>query len=123
MTLSGDLLNLPLDITFTRLRAVRREGVNEHGPVQMSGGEREIFFRSNEAAAEWPGKIYCERPCRPLDSKTGCACLSPGEWTQTGDTGTRGKEQAPAATTKSAGAKRRCALQPGVSLPGCEKRR
>ncbi|MDZ2968151.1 hypothetical protein M2C03_24615, partial [Klebsiella pneumoniae] len=34
----------PLDITFTRLRAVRREGVNEHGPVQMSGGEREIFF-------------------------------------------------------------------------------
>ena len=44
MTLCGDLLNLPLDITFTRLRAVRREGVNEHGPVQMSGGEREIFF-------------------------------------------------------------------------------
>jgi hypothetical protein len=41
--LSGDLLNLPLDITFTRLRAVRRKGVNEHGPVQMSGGEREIF--------------------------------------------------------------------------------
>ncbi|ORT62064.1 hypothetical protein B7C44_27280 [Klebsiella pneumoniae] len=26
------------------MRAVRREGVNEHGPVQMSGGEREIFF-------------------------------------------------------------------------------
>ncbi|SBN34396.1 conserved hypothetical protein [Klebsiella pneumoniae] len=44
MTLCGDLLNLPLDITFTRLRAVRRKGVNEHGPVQMSGGEREIFF-------------------------------------------------------------------------------
>ncbi|HHU4060275.1 TPA: hypothetical protein ACUB6G_005145, partial [Klebsiella pneumoniae] len=42
--MSGDLLNLPLDITFTRLRAVRRKGVNEHGPVQMSGGEREIFF-------------------------------------------------------------------------------
>ncbi|MCS5989153.1 hypothetical protein LNO12_24965 [Klebsiella pneumoniae subsp. pneumoniae] len=30
-------------INFTRLRAVRRKGVNEHGPVQMSGGEREIF--------------------------------------------------------------------------------
>jgi hypothetical protein len=36
-------------------------------------------------------------------------CLSPGEWTQTGDQ-RQGKEQAPAATTKSAGAKRR-ALQ------------
>ncbi|MDU0094457.1 hypothetical protein RUW65_27050, partial [Klebsiella pneumoniae] len=24
--------------------SIRREGVNEHGPVQMSGGEREIFF-------------------------------------------------------------------------------
>ncbi|MCU6550857.1 hypothetical protein, partial [Klebsiella pneumoniae] len=39
-----DLLNLPPGINFTRLRAVRRKGVNEHGPVQMSGGEREIFF-------------------------------------------------------------------------------
>nr|QTX14414.1 hypothetical protein [Klebsiella pneumoniae] len=73
------------------MRAVRREGVNEHGPVQMSGGEREIF-RPNEAAAEWPGKKFiAKRPCRPPDSKTGCACLSPGEWTQTGDTGTGGK--------------------------------
>ena len=26
MTLCGDLLNQPLDITFTRLRAVRRKG-------------------------------------------------------------------------------------------------
>ncbi len=33
------------------------------------------------------GKNYCE-PYRPWDSKTGCACLSSGEWTQTGDTGT-----------------------------------
>ncbi|GKL61057.1 hypothetical protein NUKP61_40860 [Klebsiella variicola] len=38
--------------------------------------------------------------------------------------GTRnGNEQRPAATTERTGAKRRCALQPGVSLPGCEKRR
>ncbi|MGD1660917.1 hypothetical protein ACP6DX_24760, partial [Klebsiella pneumoniae subsp. pneumoniae] len=38
-----------LDITFTRLRAVRREGVNEHGPVQMSGFQ---FLRS-AVAATW----------------------------------------------------------------------
>nr|AVI43357.1 hypothetical protein [Klebsiella pneumoniae] len=31
-------------------------------------GEREIF-RPNEAAAEWPGKIYCERPCRPRTAR------------------------------------------------------
>ncbi len=38
--------------------------------------------------------------------------------------GTRnGNEQGPAATTERAGAKRRCALQHGVSLPGCRKRR
>ncbi|RRF43741.1 hypothetical protein EAO12_29025 [Klebsiella pneumoniae] len=45
-----------MDITFTRLRAVRREGVNEHGPVQMSGVSGK-FFRPNEAAAEWPEKL------------------------------------------------------------------
>ena len=89
MTLSGDLLNLPLDITFTRLRAVRREGVNEHGRQQLS--------RARFTACHLP-----------WTDDGDCACLSPGEWTQTGDTGTRGKEQAPAATTKSAGAKRRC---------------
>nr|AVI43330.1 hypothetical protein [Klebsiella pneumoniae] len=31
------------DITFTRLRAVRRKGVNEHGPVQMSGVSGKFF--------------------------------------------------------------------------------
>ncbi|RRF57702.1 hypothetical protein EAO26_27540 [Klebsiella pneumoniae] len=31
------------DITFTRLRAVRRKGVNEHGPVQMSGVSGNFF--------------------------------------------------------------------------------
>jgi hypothetical protein len=36
LTFCGDLLLCPLVVTFTRLRAVRRKGVNEHGPVQMS---------------------------------------------------------------------------------------
>ncbi|CEB75837.1 O2R_65 [Salmonella enterica subsp. enterica serovar Paratyphi A] len=34
-----------------------------------------------------------------------------------------GNEQGPAATTESACAKRRCALHPGVFLPGCQERR
>ncbi|AUV35621.1 hypothetical protein DN619_33000 [Klebsiella michiganensis] len=33
------------------------------------------------------------------------------------------KEQEPAATSEKRQRKRRCPLQPGVSLPGCEKRR
>ncbi|BDA58355.1 hypothetical protein NUITMVR1_60140 (plasmid) [Raoultella ornithinolytica] len=89
--------------------------------MQMSGGEREIFFGPMKRQRNGREKIYCERPCRPLDSKTGCACLSPGEWTQTGDTGTRGKEQAPAATTKSAGAKRRCPAECRQSFAGTVK--
>ena len=89
MTLCGDLLNLPPGINFTRLRAVRRKGINEHGRRQLS--------RARFTACHLP-----------WTDDGDCACLSPGEWTQTGDTGTRGKEQAPAATTKSAGAKRRC---------------
>ncbi|HBZ3691254.1 TPA: hypothetical protein MHK63_26835, partial [Klebsiella pneumoniae] len=70
------------------MRAVRRKGINEHGRRQLS--------RARFTACHLP-----------WTDDGDCACLSPGEWTQTGDT-TRGKEQAPAATTKSAGAKRRC---------------
>ena len=54
------------------------------------------------------GENLLRKATPALDSQAGCACLSPGEWTQTGDTGTRGKEQARAATTERAGAKRRC---------------
>ncbi len=32
------------------------------------------------------GKNLLRKALPSLDSKTGCACLSPGEWTQTGDT-------------------------------------
>ncbi|MBQ5208916.1 hypothetical protein FD820_36250, partial [Klebsiella pneumoniae] len=70
----GDLLNLPPGINFTRLRAVRRKGINEHGRRQLS--------RARFTACHLP-----------WTDDGDCACLSPGEWTQTGDT-TRGKEQA-----------------------------
>jgi hypothetical protein len=115
LTFCGDLLNCPLVVTFTRLRAVRRKGVNEHGPVKMSMPDVKSFCGSRQ-------KVFMAVRQQCLDGKTGCACLSPGEWTQRGENQAR-KEQEPAATTKRAGAKRRCALQPGVSLPGCGKRR
>ncbi|EPL8229686.1 hypothetical protein OUQ42_005603, partial [Klebsiella pneumoniae] len=87
---------------------------------QMSGGEREIFFGLMKRSG-MAGKNLLRKALPSLDSKTGCACLSPGEWTQTGDTGTRGKEQAPAATTKSAGAKRRCPAECRQSFAGTVK--
>ena len=69
MTLSGDLLNLPLDITFTRLRAVRRKGVNEHGPVQMSGGEREIFFGLMKRQRNGREKFIAKGPAVPWTAR------------------------------------------------------
>ncbi|MGF7989589.1 hypothetical protein AAGQ42_28365, partial [Klebsiella pneumoniae] len=44
----------PLVVTFTRLRAVRRKGVNEHGPVQVSGTEATLFvgFSAKNVAGE-----------------------------------------------------------------------
>nr|AVI43615.1 hypothetical protein [Klebsiella pneumoniae] len=81
------------------MRAVRRKGVNEHGPVQMSGVSGK-FFRPNEAAAEWPGKNYCERPCRPRTARRVVLVSAPANGLKR-VMGTVGKEQAPAATTKA----------------------
>ncbi|EIH7250209.1 hypothetical protein BA978_005064 [Escherichia coli] len=49
--------------------------------------------------------------------------MPPATGTHTGVWHPAGNEQGPAATTKSACAKRRCALHPGVFLPGCQERR
>jgi len=56
----------------------------------------------------------------PWTADSDCACLSPGERTQKGEKpGKNGQE--PAATTESAGAKRRCALQPGSFIAGVQR--
>ena len=44
MTFRGNLLLYSLWYELHPFENLRRKGVNEHGPVQMSGGEREIFF-------------------------------------------------------------------------------
>ncbi|PNM36711.1 hypothetical protein D4M60_15850 [Klebsiella pneumoniae] len=59
----------------------------------------------------------------PWTADSDCACLSPGEWTQRGETAP-GKERA--GTRRNVGeaaAKRRCPLQPGGRLPGYRERR
>ncbi|EBT1719598.1 hypothetical protein CIH67_14265 [Salmonella enterica] len=60
-----------------------------------------------------------------LDSQCGRLWLyqPPATGTHTGVWHPAGNEQGPAATTESACAKRRCALHPGVFLPGCQERR
>ena len=116
MTLSGDLLNLPLDITFTRLRAVRRKGVNEHGPVQMSGTEATLFvgFSAKNVAGEHQRYWTARRVVLVSAPEKGLKRVKRHQVR---------KEQEPAATSEKRQRKRRCPLQPGVSLPGCGKRR
>ncbi|EGX2343050.1 hypothetical protein B7C97_22435 [Salmonella enterica] len=57
-------------------------------------------------------------------SAAGCGCISPRRQglKQVQGTG-HNNGQGPAATTKSACAKRRCPLHPGVFWPGCQERR
>jgi hypothetical protein len=44
LTFCGDLLLCPLVVTFTRLRAVRRKGVNEHGGADVQGAVYRVPF-------------------------------------------------------------------------------
>jgi len=72
------------------LRAVRREGVNEHGRQQLS--------RARFTACHLP-----------WTDDGDCACLSPGEWTQTGDT-------APGERSRHPPQRRRARARNGVAL-------
>nr|URZ91960.1 hypothetical protein [Klebsiella pneumoniae] len=51
------------------MRAVRRKGVNEHGPVQMSGGEREIFFGLMKRQRNGRGKFIAKGPAVPWTAR------------------------------------------------------
>ena len=69
MTFAGTCCSAPLVVTFTRLRAVRRKGVNEHGPVQMSGGEREIFFGLMKRQRNGREKFIAKGPAVPWTAR------------------------------------------------------
>ncbi|MGQ4611074.1 hypothetical protein ACUIG8_27640, partial [Raoultella ornithinolytica] len=83
---AGTCCSAPLVVTFTRLRAVRRKGVNEHGPVKPSMPDVKSFCGFRQ-------KVFMAVRQQCMDGKTGCACLSPGERTQRGETAP-GKERA-----------------------------
>ncbi|EJJ83099.1 hypothetical protein KPNIH12_27316, partial [Klebsiella pneumoniae subsp. pneumoniae KPNIH12] len=51
------------------MRAVRRKGVNEHGPVQMSGGEREIFFGLMKRQRNGREKFIAKGPAVPWTAR------------------------------------------------------
>ena len=83
MTFRGNLLLYSLWYELHPFENLRRKGVNEHGPVQMSGGEREIFF-GLMARSGMTGENLLRKEKPPLDSQAGCGCLSPGERGLTG---------------------------------------
>ncbi|UMZ80684.1 hypothetical protein F11wdg_pB0128 (plasmid) [Klebsiella pneumoniae] len=72
------------------MRAVRRKGVNEHGRRQLS--------RARFTACHLP-----------WTDDGDCGCLSPGEWTQTGDT-------APGERSRHPPQRRRARARNGVAL-------
>ncbi|HFV0879635.1 TPA: hypothetical protein ACH7YC_005594, partial [Escherichia coli] len=59
-------------------------------------------------AAEWPGKIYCERQSRPWTARRVVLVSAPAKGLKWVIRHQGGYEQEPAATTERAGAKRRC---------------
>nr|MDQ6121413.1 hypothetical protein [Klebsiella pneumoniae subsp. pneumoniae] len=90
-----------LDKTFTRLRAVRRKGVNEHGRRQLSV--------ARFTACHLPGRMMATVVVSAQANGLKRVIRH------------QGKEQAPAATTKSAGAKRRCLQSAGSFIAGTVK--
>jgi len=86
--LRGPAALFPLVVTFTRLRAVRRKGVNEHGPVKPSMPDVKSFCGSRQ-------KVFMAVRQQCMDGKTGCACLSPGERTQRGEKTRQGMSRNP----------------------------
>ena len=103
-------------MNFTRLRTFAATGKNRHGPVQVSGTEATLFvgFSAKNVAGEhqryWTARrvVLVSAPAKGLKGVKRHQVR---------------KEQEPAATSEKRQRKRRCPLQPGVSLPGCEKRR
>nr|AVI43605.1 hypothetical protein [Klebsiella pneumoniae] len=108
----GDLLNLPLGYNLHPFESRSRKGVNEHGPVQMSGVSGNFFGLMKRQRNG--GENYCERPCRP-DSKTGCAVSAPANGLKRVIRVPEG--EAPAAR-RNARAKRRCPQSAGSFIAG-----
>ncbi len=117
MTFCGDLPFVPSGINHHPFENLRRKGHHCHGRKRLSGADRKSFCLLL-------GKNFCGMCISPWTGGDGCSCLCPRRQglKQVYGTG-HNNGQGPAATTKSACAKRRCALHPGGLLPGCQERR
>lgn len=108
MTFCGDLLLVPSGIHHHLFENLRRKGHHCHGLTHLSWAERKIFYRVL-------GKNFCGLFIYPGQSVRQVVAVSaPGDRDSYGVRHPAGNEQGPAATTKSACAKRRCPLHPGV---------
>ena len=117
MTFRGNLLLYSLWYELHPFENLRRKGHHCHGLTHLSWAERKIFYRVL-------GKKFCGLFIYPGQSVRQVVAVSaPGDRDSYGCVAPAGNEQGPAATTESACAKRRCALHPGVVLPGCQERR
>ena len=117
MTFCGDLPFVPSGIHHHLFENLRRKGHHCHGLTHLSWAERKIFYRVL-------GKNFVGCAFHPWTGGDGCGCLCPRRQglKQVYGTG-HNNGQGPAATTKSACAKRRCPSHPGGLLPGCQERR
>ncbi len=118
MTFCGDLLFVPSGINHHLFENLRRMGHHCHDRKRtVRGADRKSFCLLL-------GKKFCGMCISPRTGGDGCGCLCPRRQglKQVYGTG-HNNGQGPAATTKSACAKRRCALHPGGLLPGCQERR
>ncbi len=117
MTFCGDLPFVPSGINHHPFENLRRKGHHCHGRKRLSGADHKSFCRLL-------GKNFCGMCISPWTGGDGCGCLCPRRQGLKRVQGTGyNNGQAPAATTKSACAKRRCPSHPGGLLPGCRERR
>ncbi|WP_367643811.1 hypothetical protein, partial [Escherichia sp. E2586] len=103
---------------ITCLRTFAARGITATAGNDCPGAEPQKFF-----ACFW-AKSFAGCAFHPWTGGDGCGCLCPRRQglKQVYGTG-HNNGQGPAATTKSACAKRRCPLHPGGLLPGCRERR
>lgn len=118
MTFCGDLLFVPSGIHHHLFENLRRKGHHCHGLTHLSWAERKIFYRVLGKKILWAVHLPW------TVSAAGCGCLCPRRQGLIRVCGTRqAMSRDPQQRREARFAKRRCALHPGVFLPGCLERR
>ncbi len=118
MTFCGDLSFVPSGINHHPFENLRRKGHHCHGRKRLSGGRPQKFLPA------FGQKLLWDVHFTPGLAETVVAVFAPGDRGLNGcmapDT-TTGRN--PPQRREARFAKRRCALHPGVFLPGCLERR